>query len=90
MILSHSLALSASTSCKLLAGRGSARSVIAMADGDVDRRGEHVVGALPHVDVVVGMDRLVLAAKRSPPSISMARLAITSLAFMLLDVPEPV
>ena len=26
--------------------------------GDVDGRGEHVVGALPHVDVVVGMDRL--------------------------------
>ena len=28
-------------------------------DGHVDRRGENVVGALPHVDVVVGMDRLV-------------------------------
>ncbi len=28
-------------------------------DGDVDRRGEHVVGALPHVDVIVRMDRLV-------------------------------
>ncbi len=27
--------------------------------GHVNRRGEHVVGALPHVDVVVGMDRLV-------------------------------
>ena len=26
--------------------------------GHVDRRGKHVVGALPHVDVIVGMDRL--------------------------------
>ena len=28
--------------------------------------------------------------KRSPPESSIARLAITSLAFMLLEVPEPV
>ncbi len=27
-------------------------------DGEVDRRGKDVVGALPHVDVIVGMDRL--------------------------------
>ena len=59
-------------------------------DGDVNGRGEHVVGRLPHVHVVVGMDRLGLRTKRSPPMISMARLAITSLAFMLLEVPEPV
>ena len=57
--------------------------------GHVNRRGKHVVRALAHVDVVVGMDRL-LGAKRSPPASSIARLAITSLAFMLLDVPEPV
>ena len=30
------------------------------------------------------------ARNRSPPVSSMARLAITSLAFMLLEVPEPV
>src|SRR5437016_1945434 len=30
------------------------------------------------------------AWKRSPPSISMARFEITSLTFMLLDVPDPV
>ena len=57
--------------------------------GHVDGRGKDVVGALAHVDVVVRMDRLCLA-KRSPPESSIARLAITSLAFMLLDVPEPV
>ena len=59
------------------------------ADRHVDRRGENVVGALPHVDVVVGVDRLS-PAKRSPPASSIARLAITSLTFMLLEVPEPV
>ena len=51
--------------------------------------GKMSLRALPHVDVVVGVDRL-RTAKRSPPTISMARLAITSLAFMLLEVPEPV
>ena len=30
------------------------------------------------------------ASKRSPPASSIARLAITSLTFMLVDVPEPV
>jgi hypothetical protein len=31
-----------------------------LSDGDVDGGGEHVVGRLPHVDVVVGVDRLLL------------------------------
>jgi len=44
----------------------------------VDGRGEHVVGALAQVHVVVRMDRL-LGPNRSPPANSMARLAITSL-----------
>ena len=56
--------------------------------GDVDGRGEDVVRRLPHVDVVVGVDRLLAAA--SPPRISLARFAITSLVFMLVDVPDPV
>src|SRR5439155_10492130 len=30
------------------------------ADGHVNGGGEHVVGGLPHVDVVVGVDRLLL------------------------------
>ena len=44
---------------------------------------EHVVGRLRRVDVVVGVDRL----RRS---FSVARVAITSLAFMFDDVPDPV
>ena len=31
-----------------------------LARGHVDGGGEHVVGRLPHVDVIVGMDRLLL------------------------------
>ena len=61
----------------------------APAGRDVDGRGNHVVGRLAHVDVVVGVDRL-LARRAVPPASSIARLAITSLAFMLVEVPEPV
>ena len=43
----------------------------------------------PRLHVVVRMDR-VLRRRSFPPSISIARLAITSLAFMLDWVPEPV
>ena len=55
---------------------------------DVHRGGDHVVGDLLHVDVVVGVDRLLAAALAV--AISLARLAITSLAFMLVEVPLPV
>ena len=69
---------------------GGIRSLwIAMADGDVDGGREHVVGRLPHVDVIVGMDRL-LVRRSASPAISMARLVMTSLAFMFDEVPEPV
>ena len=56
----------------------------------VNRRGKGVVGALPHVHVIVGMNRLLRREAIAPQQISIARLAITSLTFMLLDVPEPV
>jgi hypothetical protein len=42
------------------------------------RRGKHVVGGLPHVDVVIGVHALA------------AGLEITSLAFMFVEAPEPV
>jgi hypothetical protein len=56
--------------------------------GDVHRGREDVVRRLAAVDVVVRVDG-GFAAHR-PPSISIARLAMTSLAFMLVCVPEPV
>ena len=49
----------------------------------VDRGRNHVVAALAHVDVIVRMHGV-------PPAYCVARCAITSLAFMLLLVPEPV
>ena len=51
--------------------------------GQVDRRREDVVRRLGRVDVVVGVHRAGPAARWPGP-------AITSLAFMLDDVPEPV
>ena len=56
--------------------------------GDVHGRREGVVRRLAHVDVIVGMDRLLEPI--TPPIISMARFEITSLRFMLDWVPEPV
>ena len=56
--------------------------------GDVHRGREGVVGRLRPVDVVVGVHGRLAAS--TPPAISMARLAMTSLAFMLDWVPEPV
>ena len=50
---------------------------------DVDRGRERVVARLAGVDVVVRVDRRGRALR-------VARVAMTSLAFMLLDVPEPV
>ena len=55
----------------------------------MDGRGDDVVGRLAHVDGVVGMDG-GLAATLGPVSISLATPAITSLVFMLVEVPEPV
>ena len=43
---------------------------------------DHVVGALRHVDVIVGMHRRV-RAPRSPPSSSLARFASTSLVHVV-------
>ena len=50
-------------------------------DGEADRRRHDVVGRLRGVDVVVGMDR---APERCDASV-----AITSLTFMFVDVPDP-
>ena len=56
---------------------------------DVNRRGNHVVARLPHVDVIVGMNQ-----GRAIRSISLTvaphRFAITSFALVLVLVPEPV
>jgi hypothetical protein len=52
---------------------------------DVHRRGDHVVGALPHVDVIVRVHRGPALTPTGPRG-----LAITSLAFMLVEVPLPV
>ena len=57
--------------------------------GDVHRGREAVVGRLALVDMIVGVDRRFAAAP-VPVRISLARPAITSLAFMLDWVPEPV
>ena len=50
--------------------------------------GIDVVGGLRHVDVVVGVDRRVRSA-RPRRGVSLARLASTSLTFMLWEVPAP-
>ncbi len=50
--------------------------------GQVHGRGEHVVGGLRGVDVVVGVHPV--------PRRSLARVARTSFMFMLVEVPEPV
>ncbi len=47
--------------------------------------GYHVVGGLGHVHMVVGVDHR--NSPFLPPKISMARLAITSFAFILAEVP---
>ena len=68
-----------------------ARAPRSLADGqehgDVKGGGDHVVRRLPEVDVIV---RVNLLLPRPPPRISAARFAITSLAFMFVEVPEPV
>ena len=56
---------------------------------DVDRGRDDVVRRLAGVDVVV-RDGPASSSRRTPPSISIARFEITSLAFMLVEVPEPV
>src|SRR5262249_30530801 len=56
--------------------------------GDTHRGGEGVIRRLGHVDVIVGMDRLVAAQR--VPAIWQQRLEITSLTFMLNWVPLPV
>ena len=61
---------------------GSSSSARHQRGADVDRGGDHVVGALPVIDVIVR------DAPCAPPW--PARCAITSLAFMLVLVPEPV
>ena len=58
MILSHSFAFRASTACKPVERRNQI-VLDRRSHGHVNGRGEHVVGALPHVHVIVGMDRLV-------------------------------
>ncbi len=65
-----------------------ARRWISFGGGDVHRGRERVVRRLGHVHVVVRVDRLLRA--HLPPASSIARLAITSLAFMLVWVPLPV
>jgi hypothetical protein len=57
--------------------------------GDVHHRGEHVVGGLRAVHVVVGVHRGA-SRRAAAPASSLARLAITSLAFMFVWVPLPV
>ena len=71
------------------AAPGSRISLDRQVGGDVDGGRDDVVARLPGVDVVVGVDRL-LRRRSAPPRISIARLAITSLAFMLVEVAEPV
>ena len=56
--------------------------------GDVHGGGEGVVGGLAHVDVVVGVHR-VLDPKRPADQLD-GPVAITSLTFMLDWVPDPV
>ncbi len=53
--------------------------------GEVDGGGDDVVGRLAEVDLVVGMDR-----PTAPSSNSVARPAMTSLALVLVEVPDPV
>ncbi len=60
MILSHSLAFAAKGHPRTVSSAGISVFRMLTRDGDVDCRREGVVGALPHVDVVVGVDRLVL------------------------------
>ena len=71
----------ASRACARCSSAGS-RSFTTAAVAAVDAGREDVVARLAGVDVIVRMDR--------PPRRSVARVAITSLAFMLLLVPEPV
>ena len=54
---------------------------------NVNGCGDDVVAGLAEVDVIVWMDEL---AARTPPSNSVARLEMTSLVFMFVEVPEPV
>jgi len=53
----------------------------------MDGRRYHVVAGLSAVHMVVGVNRLVTAFA---PSSSAARLAMTSFAFMFVEVPDPV
>ena len=53
----------------------------------LSRRGKNIVGGLPIVHMIIGIHQGVVPL--SPPSSSMARLAMTSLAFMLRLVPAP-
>jgi hypothetical protein len=81
-------ALAASVACA--AGqRRQQHCVDAERRGDVHGGREDIVRRLPEIDVVVGCTQ-ALRCPRSPPSSSEARLASTSLMFMLLWVPEPV
>jgi len=77
---SHSLAL-APEPRRIRGKAGMSWSRIAREHGHMDRGGEHVVGALAHVHVVVGGGSTFLASNLSPPASSIARLAITSLTF---------
>ena len=88
MIPSQAAALAASWACRRFQCRHE-MSVYLKPNGHMDSRGKGVVSALSHVDMVVRVNRFSLA-KRSPPVISIARLEMTSLTFMLLDVPDPV
>ena len=56
--------------------------------GQTQGAGVHVVGGLGQVDVGIGVEDIV-AALFIAQDISRARLAITSLAFMLVEVPPP-
>ena len=71
--------LRAAATASSCSSAGSSSFVASSERREVDRRREHVVGGLAHVDVVVGM-----SARRR------RAFAITSLAFMFDEVPEPV
>ncbi|KAI1698396.1 hypothetical protein Ddc_19120 [Ditylenchus destructor] len=67
--------------------RGQQLALQRLRGADVQHRGNGVIAALARVDVVVG---LTVTAFEPPASRRVASVASTSLAFMLLLVPEPV
>ena len=68
-------------------GHRGSQALDAHVQGDLHRRGIHVIRRLAEIDMIVRVDGLVVAARAAgQPS---ARFAMTSFAFMLVDVPAP-